>query len=191
VEPDVRDLVEPAIELALEVLGIGEASSGDERGLQVAVQPLHHALALGICCGTKVHPEPEVAGEAGKRLGRTRIARRLVGAQRPFSVEHVGARDAEPTQAPVHRPQQVGGRLGEHQRAGAHLRVAKDTGQNVAPSEVAVADRDPNGGLPQVPLTDAARQVKGALVDPRLSEQRPDLGKVLVQDGLAALVPQA
>ena len=156
---------------------------------RVAVQALHHSFALGIRGRAEVHPGSQGPGVDSERLGRSRIAGALVGAECAFSVEHEGAWDApEDLQPATQCPQQVGSGLAEHQRATADPGIAEHTGEHVATAQVSEAHGDPDGGLPQIPLDDPSRQVGGALVGPGPAEQRPDLHEVLVQDRLAAPV---
>jgi hypothetical protein len=186
VEADVRPLVEPAIELVLEVELVQEAAPGLEARLDEALQALDRALRLRIARLQEVPAERELAQEGGEGLARPACA----GVQRSLAVpdERLGQR-AELLEAAPDPVQEVGRFLGEDERAGSNPGVGKAADDHVAAPGLAVANRDLVARLPQVELAEHARAVARALEGARSGqEERAQLAQVVVQDRLASRV---
>ena len=176
-------LVEPGVELVLEVELVREHAARLEVGLRVALQPLDRALGLRIAASQNRQPTrscPQNAANAS--VGRPPWP--WMPAWR--SQTSVFGNAAQPRQAARDPGQQILGLLGEHQHAGAGARVAQARDDHPAPARLAVTDRDLRPRLPDIELADLARPVDGALKRPaRRREQRPNLAQIVIDDRLA------
>ena len=126
---------------------------------------------------------PQKAAKASVGLPRGRDRRLAVP-------DHGLGQGAELGQAAAHPPEDVGGLLGEDQRAGAGARVAQGAGDHPAAAGLAVADRDLGPRLPEVELADLPGSVDGALVGAPGGKARAHLAQVVVEDRLAALIAE-
>src|SRR5439155_23477420 len=107
VEAQVGALVEPAVELLLEVELVGERAAGLEARLRVALQPLDDALRLRIARLEEAPADGELAAEGGERLRRATAA----GVQRALAVPDQRLRQAAELQETLANPVQEIGRL--------------------------------------------------------------------------------
>ena len=181
----VGALIEPSIQLILEVDLVGEAPTRLEAGLHVALQALDDPLGLGVGRLAEVPTDPKQSAEGRKRLGGPCRP----GVQGPLAIPHERAGQApQAPQAAGDPPQQVRGRLGEHQGAGAGARVAQAGDNDPAAAFLAMADRDRPARLPEVELADLARAVGGALEGPGGRKQRAHLAQVVIEDRPPALI---
>ena len=154
---------EPGAQLRVEVLGVTEASTGQERGLEVAVGPLHQALGLRVAWFAEHDLDPERPAEG---LGGGRELDSVVPAsgRRPLPV---------PDQRPRHRTEgsdqlPLAGEQVPYRPRGDHPaddppRVARDhrDHRHLAPAVLAGPERDVDVGEPQVALGELARLVGG------------------------------
>ena len=97
---------------------------------------------------------------------------------------------ADPPHAAPHPPQHVRRFLGEHQRPGAEPREAQRADDHVPLARLPIADRDLPLRLPQIELQHVPGPIDRPLEGPLISEERPHLAHVLVDDRLAAVEPE-
>jgi hypothetical protein len=179
-------LVEPAVELGLEVELACERAAGLEARLRVALQPLDDPLRLRVARLEETPADPELAAEGGEWIGRPAAA----GMQRALAVPDQRLRQtAQLDQTRANPVQQIGRLLREHQRAGTGARVRQTANNDVAAPRLPGTDRNLPRRLPQIELAERARPVRGALERARpRQKQRPHLAQVVIQDRLAPVV---
>ena len=185
-QPDVRALIKPAIQLILEIELVGERPARLKARLHEPLQPLDHALRLAISGIEDPPADRHLPAERGELLGRPPAT----GVQAPLAIDHqaLGQR-TEPPHAPPHPPQHVRRLLGEHQRPRAEPRETERADNHVPLARLPIADRDLPLRLPQIELGHVPRPVDRALIGPLIQEERTHLPHIIVGDRLAALEP--
>jgi hypothetical protein len=110
---------------------------------------------------------------------------------RPLAIpDELRGQRAEPPEAAVHAPGDVGPLLREHQRPGEGARVGQLGGDDIAAPRLAVPDRDLPPRLAEVELAQLARAIARALVGARKQEAGAQLAQEVVEDRLAAVVAE-
>jgi hypothetical protein len=188
VQTAVGALVEPAVQLVLEVEVVGERAPGLKARLDVALQALDHALGLRVSRLAEVPAHPKLAAERCERVGRPAAA----SVQRALTVDHQRLRQAaQPADAAPQPGQDVGRLLGENQRRRARAREAQRRDDDPAATRLAMTDGDFPPRLPEIKLQQLTTAIDRALerARPRRIE-RAQLGHVVVDQRLAAVEAQ-
>src|SRR5450755_4660235 len=186
-QPDVRPVIEPAVELTLEIELVRERPPRLETRLHIPLQPLDDALRLTVPRVKDTPADRQLPTERGELPGRPATT----GVQAPLTVgdQPLGQR-ADPLKAAPHPPQHVRRLLGEHQRARAEPCIAQHPDNDIPLTRLAVADRDLELRLPQIELDQITRPIHRPLIRPLIDKERADLPHVAIGDRLAALIPQ-
>ena len=154
--------LEPLLELGVEVGGPGEATSGEEARLEIAVVSLDYALGLGVARVEHDHLHPEGASEPLEGIGQLRLAAVtrhegtlvVIDTLPRHGVDHLQAGE-------VARENVVGLPRGDHPPH-HHPGVAEHADDHRGTSHLACLERDVRRWEPQVPLSDLPGPILGA-----------------------------
>src|SRR6202041_1278899 len=180
-------LLEPNVELQLEVEVVREVPAGLEVALHIPLQTLDRSLRLRVRRRAEIPVETQLPTEPGISIGRASTA----SVQTPLPVPHHQLRQrADRPQAAGHTPQHIRCFLGEDQRASASTGIAETAHDDPRPAGLTVTDWHRPRGLPQIPLADLPRPIDGPLVRAGALKQRAHLPQIVINDRLAAIEPE-
>jgi hypothetical protein len=178
---------QPAGQLAVEIVDVGEAPARQEARLEIAVGALDYPLGFGIPRRAQACTDAQGAAE------RLELTREDLAALAPlpdaaFLVPHRGARDGAELAKHLEHPSEhvVCGARRDHPRAGE---TTEPTHPDDDPELVGLAgpDRDLNRGLPEIELGELTRRIARALTRIRRHEQWPQLRDAIAQHPNRAL----
>ena len=176
VDPHVGLGGQPFVQLTVEVVTTGEAPTGHEARLQIAVGPFHDAFAFGVALGQHDRPHAESPFQAHVVMGVDELrapAHRDGGlAVIDTLAGHRPQLDQQPQMAAEH----VGRLLGADHAGQDPAGVARHPDEHREHRRLTVTHRDGVIGEPQVPLPELAGLVLGAAEGLGHLIGRPQLG---------------
>jgi hypothetical protein len=166
---------------------VHEVPPGLEVAVQKAVAALQRALGLAVA---RVKDHPAQLQLAAKR--QELLCRAAPRRDRALAIpDQLGRQRTQPRKAAAHPERDVTELLREHQRPGKRTRVRQLARHEIAAPRLTPADRDLAARLTQIELRQLARPITRALKAARRRQKpRPQLAQQIIEDRLAAHVPE-